>query len=782
MRTATTPTPATIATARPAVLALATGLALALAALAQAQPASRLPPRIGYVYPAGGRQGTTFTVTVGGQNLADAGGVDLDGAGITAKVTGYQRPLNQKEVQELKEEADQLREKFKATRGEGLVVAGASMESKPVWTPDDTRRAAELRKKLAYRVNRQAAPAIAEAVTLEVTVAPDAEPGEREIRLRTPRGLSNPLVFWVGRLPELTKPPADPNTAPDEGRDREPRNARKSTEQRIALPALANGQIMPGEVDRYRFTARRGQRLVVAVSARALIPYLADAVPGWFQAALALSDARGHELASAGEFRFDPDPVLAYEIPSDGEYVLTIRDSIYRGRQDFVYRFSIGELPFVTGIFPLGGPAGTRTSVSVWGWNLPTDKAVAEGQGRTPGVSLLSILRGELRSNEVPFALDTGPESVEVEPNDDAEHAQKITPPVIVNGRIDRPGDWDVFRFEGRAGAEIVAEVFARRLNSPLDSVLKLTDAAGRQLAFNDDYEDKGEGLTTHHADSRISFRLPADGIYYLHVGDAQQQGGPEFAYRLHVGPPRPDFALRVVPSTINVRSGTAVPVTVYVLRKDGFDGEINLELQDAARAFGLSGARIPAGQDRVRLTISTTAAPRDEPYSVRMFGRATIRGRTEVHEAVPAEDMMQAFAYHHLVPAKELKVLIFGGGGAARAAFRILGRTPVRIPAGGTARFTVEVRVGHFFDNIQVELSEPPDGITLRAAPSPGGVFEVVLAADAAKVKPGLQGNLILMTLGERTGGPTEKTRQQPKLRVPLSALPALPFEIVAR
>ena len=48
-----------------------------------------------------------------------------------------------------------------------------------------------------------------------------------------------------------------------------------------------------------------------------------------------------------------------------------IRDSIYRGREDFVYRVTLGELPFVTSIFPLGGPAGTQTTVELTGWNLP---------------------------------------------------------------------------------------------------------------------------------------------------------------------------------------------------------------------------------------------------------------------------------------------------------------------------------------------------------------------------------------------------------------------------
>ena len=48
------------------------------------------------------------------------------------------------------------------------------------------------------------------------------------------------------------------------------------------------GQIMPGAIDRYRFTATKGQRLVAIANARELIPYISDAVPGWFQAAINL--------------------------------------------------------------------------------------------------------------------------------------------------------------------------------------------------------------------------------------------------------------------------------------------------------------------------------------------------------------------------------------------------------------------------------------------------------------------------------------------------------------
>jgi hypothetical protein len=76
-------------------------------------------------------------------------------------------------------------------------------------------------------------------------------------------------------------------------------------------------------------------------------------------------------------------------------------------------------------------------------------------------------------------------------------------------------------RFEGRAGQEIVAEVMARRLGSPLDSVLRLTDATGKELAFNDDFEDRTVGLLTDQADSFISFKLPANGAYYLQLADS---------------------------------------------------------------------------------------------------------------------------------------------------------------------------------------------------------------------------------------------------------------------
>jgi hypothetical protein len=262
--------------------------------------------------------------------------------------------------------------------------------------------------------------------------------------------------------------------------------------------------------------------------------------------------------------------------------MVEIRDSIYRGRDDFVYRIAIGESPFVTGIFPLGGQAGSQTAVEVTGWNLPLTNIVQDAQDKGPGVYPILVRKGALISNRVPFAVDTLPEVLETEPNDSTTNAQKLTLPIIVNGRIERPGDRDVFQFDGHAGQQVVAEVDARRLDSPLDSIVELTDANGRRVAFNDDYEDKGSGLNTHHADSYVNVTLPADGTYYLRLEDAQHQGGSEYAYRLRVSAPRPDFALRVAPSSIGARAGLTSPLTVYALRRDGFTNAIELALKDA--------------------------------------------------------------------------------------------------------------------------------------------------------------------------------------------------------
>ena len=390
------------------------------------------------------------------------------------------------------------------------------------------------------------------------------------------------------------------------------------------------------------------------------MPYLADAVPGWFQAAVTLYDDQGNELAYAGGYRFHPDPVLHYEIPRDGRYLVEIRDAIYRGREDFVYRMALGELPFVTGVFPLGGRAGQQTRVELQGWNLPShDLTRTAKAGRRASIRSDCPRHGLCRG--LPFALDTCRSAWRRSPTAGPDRPARSRCPSSSTAASIVPATATCFRFEGHAG-----QTGRRRGLRPAARL-----AAGFRAAA-DRRRRAGNWPSTTITRTRLgpadpscrflaAAKLPAAGTYYLRLYDAQGQGGPEYAYRLRIGPPRPDFQLRIVPSTRSVRAGLSVPVTVQALRRDGFNGEITLELQDPPPGFSLSGVRILPGQDRVRMTLTAPPDPDLSPVELHMQGQATIAGRQVRRPAVPADDMMQAFIYHHLVPARQWLIAIVG-------------------------------------------------------------------------------------------------------------------------
>jgi hypothetical protein len=300
------------------------------------------------------------------------------------------------------------------------------------------------------------------------------------------------------------------------------------------------------------------------------------------------------------------------------------------------------------------------------------------------------------------------------------------------------------------------------------------------QLAFNDDFEDRAAGLTTHQADSRLSATIPEDGLYYLHLGDAQHRGGPAYGYRLHIDTHKPDFELRVVPSSINARAGTTVPITVHALRKNGFSGDITLALKNPPPSFTLSGGLVPAGQNAVRLTL-TVPAESSDPQSLSLEGHAKIQDRDVIRPAVPADDMMQAFIYRHLVPANDLQVAVIGT--PRRSTVGFVSKETVKIPVSGTAKVPANLPSRSFFGEIQVELSDPPGGIIIEDVTLGRWQGEIVLRCDDAAVQPDLQGNLIVNVFAAKTGEDSGKGKEQrKKRRILLSALPAIPFEIVAK
>jgi len=695
-----------------ATVGLGVLLAVASSATAQTQ-------YIGYVYPAGGQQGTTFAIRLGGQGLSFMSGLIVSGEGVSVRLVDYYRVLGNQEMTFLSRQLSELRKKetklsdpmvakmtwFEfpapieppsgADTARFLICAACgtanptdatacSLCNTKTEKPREPRLSAKdvanefskppqelAKQKLIERIEKRFAedertPAVrsqTELVFAEVTIAPHAEPGRREIRVVTRRGISNPLPFYVGQVPEVARKPMKTCQLPVLGKEHLAQRKRppEEVELRVQVPCTMNGQIAPGEMNRYRFQASKGQRLVISVKARDLVPYVADAVPGWFQAVLRLRNASGKEVAYGDDFLFNPDPVIFFQVPEDGEYVLSINEALFRGRESFVYRITIGELPFVTSIFPLGGRVDAPTKVETKGWNLEGAELTLPSRGAGPGVYLVAAGGKEgLFSNRVAFAVDTLPECLEKEPNGDPSKAQEVTLPIIVNGQSDRPGDWDVFEVEGKAGETIVAEVNARRLGSPYDSFVEVASADGKILALNDDHFDAASGLNTDHADSYLMVKLPADGKYFVRISDARRHGGAEYAYRLRISHPRPDFVLRSLPSRISMPSKGSGSVAVYAVRKDGFDGAIKLSFKDLPAGFDSPGATLEGKQEVGRLSLKTSLRSLDMPVNVTVLGTAKVGDREVVREAVPTEDKMQAFLWRHLLPADTLPVLVY--------------------------------------------------------------------------------------------------------------------------
>jgi len=510
-------------------------------------------------------------------------------------------------------------------------------------------------------------------------------------------------------------------------------------------------------------------------------------VPGWFQATIALYDATGKEVAFADDYRFNPDPVLFYRVPRDGEYELEIRDAIYRGRQDFVYRIAVGERPFITRAFPLGGREGVETFAFIDGWNLAAGRLALDTK---PGGGWIRQARsrgGKLVSNSIPYAVDTLPECNESESNDTVKDAQRIDPGppgMIINGHIAKPGDVDVFRIAGGAGDGIVAEISARRLNSPLDSLLRLTDASGKVLAWNDDHVLKEKhlhidrlGLLTHHADSYLLARLPGKGAYYVQVSDARHHGGDAHAYRLRIGAPRPDFALRVTPSSLYTRPGGIMPICVYAMRNDGFDGQIEVKVK-APAGFELNGGRIPAGHNSIRMTVTAPSRSPARPVALKLEGSARVGGRTVVRPAGAADNVMQAFLYRHLLPAGELMVVVRNQKWPVPP-MEVAGDVPVRIPAGGSKRVLISALKSKMLQELLLQLNDPPEGLTLHDVSVVAQGLQFRLEADKDAAKSGFTDNLIVEAF--REFAPKRKDgRPAKKRRYSMGFLPAIPVRIV--
>ncbi len=556
--------------------------------------AKEYDPYVMYVYPAGAQRGTTAERMARGRGLEGASEIRISGKGLTGKVIAVEEP---------------------STR---------------------------LQQRSANRQDQAENPNV---VRFSVTVAPDAEPGFRDMWIITPKGATNRLRFVVGQTPEV-----------DEVDDNKENNELDTAQALASLPILVNGQIDQGDRDIFRFPAKAGQTLVCELQGQSILPYIADAVPGWFQASLTMCDSAGNEVAYVDDWRFRPDPVIIYKVEKDGEYTLEIKDVLFRGREDFVYRLSIGTPPFITHIYPLGGQRDTDAKVQLFGANLPTASMDFAIPGDSLSVRQLKVTGGGFTSNSLPFGVGDHPEAQEAEPNNAIDQAQKIETPLTINGRIQQNGDADYFVFTGKKNDIVVIDVRARRLESPLDPIVTLFNATGGQLAENDDTIDESQGLITQHADPYLRYTIRADGDYIVRIGDIRSNvGGDEYAYRLTIAPPKQDFDLRVFPANLAVPQGASALAKVKAYRWDGFNGEINVSAASLPPGFVASDIAIGTGLKEGRFTITAPPNAQFGIVSPTFQGKAKVGEEEIVRTAGPAEDLMQAFYYRHDVPTDEM-------------------------------------------------------------------------------------------------------------------------------
>ncbi|MDR3636814.1 MAG: PPC domain-containing protein [Isosphaeraceae bacterium] len=390
-------------------------------------------------------------------------------------------------------------------------------------------------------------------VVVAVRAAADAAPGFREVYAEAPDGLSNLLVVRVDQLPQIIE--AEPNDDPAHATE-------------MALGSAAAGVLKPQDLDHFRFAARAGQRVTIEVEAQRLGASITPVAT--------LLASNGVALAQAKPTRGgDRDCRLNLTIPRDGTYLVLVHDNAFGGSESSGYRLRVEEAPFATGLFPLGGPRGQSVTVAASGGNLQEPRSKTVVLPDDPGAIIDPGVfdgPGGLVLAPAKLVVGDGPEVFEPQADDPKRPATAHLPlGATANGRIERPGEVDRFVIAVKKGDRLHVKVQASALGSWLDSVVTLRDVQGMTLAENDDPAADANprggvfGLNTASSDSQLDYEAKADGDLFLDITDRYGEGGPEYAYRLSVGPPRPDFEIKLLLANPNanrqlVPQGQRVP------------------------------------------------------------------------------------------------------------------------------------------------------------------------------------------------------------------------------
>jgi hypothetical protein len=451
-----------------------------------------------------------------------------------------------------------------------------------------------------------------------VELKADATIGSYPIRVQTPDGISNVLLFTVGAFPEVTEAESKPDS-------HEHANDSIETAERIEAPVTINGTLRGPDRDYYRIHGKQGDRLVFEVEARRIGSAI-DPV-------LSIADGSGKQVAHSDDGpAIGVDSRIDFTFPREGDYYAVVHDARFSQQTQNFYRLKVGNFSYADGIFPLGWKRGEKAEVEFFGGSFAAPlKTTADLSGVSQKSQFLRVnVPGEAGS--LPFLFVVGDLPEKLAPTHAPDEAVTLEPATVMNGRISKAGAVDRYKLAVSPGDHWQLELRARGLGtSRLDGVLTINDAKGKKLASAGDKPPREDVFSLLSAgrtssDPWLDFTVPKDvGEVVVTVEDLLRRGGPGFAYRLVARKQPADFTLTVSDPYVNIPAKGTVTVGVSVNRH-GFKGPVEVSIPDIGNDFTVQGGHIPGEwkEDAYYIsrngTLTITAKPDAKPKKLAEF------------------------------------------------------------------------------------------------------------------------------------------------------------------
>ena len=191
--------------------------------------------------------------------------------------------------------------------------------------------------------------------------------------------------------------------------------------------------------------------------------------------------------------------------------------------------------------------------------------------------------------------------------------------PVGLNGRFLAPDGVHVYRFEAIKDQYYCFEVESQHHGLALDSILEILDVNGKRIVESDD------GVQTK--DSKLYWKAPGNGKFYVTVRDLHGRGGERFLYHLRAEPAGPDFELSGEYYYAQLAPGTNMVWFAKINRLNGFTGPVEILVENLPEGVTAEPVTIPEGMIHCAIILQASPNAKLNASLVQVKGRATVTG-----------------------------------------------------------------------------------------------------------------------------------------------------------